>query len=436
MLSPELHQDKIPDIFQRFSEAIDEMNWINRATVVRAEIESKPHLREVLLEQNRVVLTLEECSQAAARHGGRLPWLLTSENRLIEAFVFAWQAVQLLDAARTINNKRARILASRLIEAIREPRMLQAMQLEAQVAIHFIVAGRRVVFPELGSGRENFDLLVEDIGPKGLEIECKFVTHDKGRKIHRIEARDCLDRLQATEGIQLAARKHGRGLGMRITVPGKLPAKELLDDFCRGVSDVLISGKSGELSDGTRVQMVDFSPSVLGPLTRPVSSQTLEAVNQILGKHNAHSMIFAANGAKHGVVVVILESAQPDSMLHELFSTYCESAGRQLTGTRPGALFSIFEGLGSDQLASITKDEGKNGNYSALAWKASAFLQRSEYPHVVGVGFLSEPDYSTHETAASGLAYWIPKPISPMWSNDFSGLFGRDPRKAVAQIPG
>ena len=436
MLSPELHQEKIPEIFQRFREAVGEMIWLDSAAVVHAEIKAKPYLGEVLLDQNRVVLALETCSKAAARNSGRLPWAFTKENRLVEAFVCIWHAMQLLDAARAISNKRASILTWRLIEALRQPRMLQAMQLEAQIATHFVVAGKRVVFPELGSGREKFDLLVEDLGPSGLEIECKVVTHDKGRKIHRLEARECLVRLQATEGIQLAGMQHGRGLGMRITIPGRLPTAELLDDFCRGVADVVTRGRSGDLADGTRVQLIDFTPSALGPLTTPVSRQTSKAITQILGEHNTHSLIFAPDGAKRGVVVVILESAQPDSMLHEIFSTYGKSAGRQLTGTRPGALFSIFEGLGRDQLVNITMDEGKHGTYSALAWQASSFLERTEHPHVVGVGFLSEPDYSTRATAAGGVAYWIPKPISPMWSRDFSGLFGRDPRKAATQMQG
>jgi hypothetical protein len=118
-------------------------------------------------------------------------------------------------------------------------------------------------------------------------------------------------------------------------------------------------------------------------------------------------------------------------MLHEVFETYGDSAGRQLTGERPGALFSVFEGLGPEQLASITTDEGKNGKYSDLAWAASAFLERTEYPHVVGVGFLSEPDYTNLRTAARGVAYWIPKRVSPLWSPDFSGLFGKNLRSVA-----
>ena len=138
-------------------------------------------------------------------------------------------------------------------------------------------------------------------------------------------------------------------------------------------------------------------------------------------------MVFAPDSVKKsGVVVIVLESSQPDSMLHEVFETYVDSAGRQLTGDRPGALFSIFEEVGFEQLQRIVRNEGKNGIHSELAWEASAFLQRTEYPHVVGVGFLSEPDYSNSQTAASGLAYWVPKPISPFWSSDFSGLFNID----------
>lgn len=100
----------------------------------------------------------------------------------LETFIFAFQVLQLIDAARRISPRRASILVSRVREALRSPRMLQAMQLEARVATHFVIVGRRVLFPELGSSTENFDVLIEDLGPTGLEIECKVVTHDKGAK--------------------------------------------------------------------------------------------------------------------------------------------------------------------------------------------------------------------------------------------------------------
>lgn len=425
MLSAELRQDQVPTIFKRFRSEVGESTWMDVASAVHAEIAVKPYLKDVLVDQYRVVLALEECSLATAMNGGRMPWALPGQNRLLEAFVFMWHSVQLLDAARAISNKRAIILRARLVEALRSPRMLQAMQLEAQVATHFVVAGKRVLFPELGNGREKFDLLVEDLGPKGLEIECKVVTYDKGRKIHWVEARECLTRLQNSAAVQAAVAQPGAGLGVRLTLPARLPPKEELGEFCRVLDDAIASGFSGALPDGTNIQLTRFEACRLSPLTRPLSSQTEAAIEQILGPYKGHLLVFAPDWAKTGgVVVILLESEQLDSMLHEVFETYADSAGRQLTGERPGALFSIFQGLGRGELESVTRDEGKNGNYSGLAWAASAFLERTEYPHVVGVGFLSEPDYTNHRTAAGGLAYWIPKPVSPLWSPDFSGLFG------------
>jgi hypothetical protein len=431
LLSPELHQEQIPSIFAQFQQAVGEITWLDRAAAVREEIIANAWLREPLLEQNRVVLSLSECSTAAANNRNTLPWDLTGDPKLREALVFAWQTLLLIDAARKISKKRANILTSRIKEAIRQPRMLQAMQLEAQVATHFLVLGKRVIFPELGNGHERFDVLIEDLGPVGLEIECKVVTYDKGRKIHRHEARQFLSKLLSSAPVQLAAKNGTRGLAVRVTVPNRLPAPHGLDELCQSVERVVLAGSSSTLEDGTMVHVSEFDRLSLGRLTRPLSSETLDAVAHITGVRNPHCAIFAGEGNSIGVVVVVIDSAQPDSMLHELFATYSESAGRQLTGRRPGALFSIFEGLGHEQLADIVMNEGKGGVHSNLAWGASAFLERSEFPHVVGVGFLSEPDYSTEQSLARGIAYWIPKRTSPMWHDDFSGLFGTDPRTAV-----
>jgi hypothetical protein len=431
MLSAELHKDQIPAIFDQFRRDIDERVWLERFEQIARERAEQPYLSTYLEEQNRVVIALASCSVAAASNANRLPFPANTAPEFLEAFVFAWRAVQLIAAARRISNKRSSILIARVREALRAPPMLKAMQLEAVIATHFVVRGRRVVFPELGSGREKFDVLVEDLGPTGLEIECKVVTHDKGRKLHRREAHEVLHKLAQTGALQSAATSLNRGFAVHVTVPGRLSAADV-QALCQGVSRRVLEGTSGELDDGTSVRLIDFDRRELGELTQPPSRVTNEAISRIVGSFSTHSMISARSKDAEGVLVISLDSKLPDSVLHELFQTYADSAGRQLTGRRPGALMSSFEGITSEQLLEVASEDGKDGGYSALALHASGFLERVEFPHVVGLGFIADPDYSSLESASGGTAYWVPKKTSPMWSGDFSGVFGRDPRRPLS----
>jgi hypothetical protein len=302
--------------------------------------------------------------------------------------------------------------------------MLQAMQLETRIATHFLIRGLRVLFPELGNSSESFDLLVDDLGAAGLELEAKVVTRDKGRKIHYVESLHVLGPLVASSLVLGCAGQLRRGLSVRITVPNRLPQD--FDAFRDAIARQILTGESATLSDGTQIRLVDFDVSSLGALTNPPSQQMIDFVERLTGSINSHRAIVRPAGAV-GVLVLTLDSLQRDSMLHETFSTFAESAARQLTGRRPAAFMATFEEIGSSALLEISHDEGVQGNYSALAWQASEFLERSDFPHIVGVGFLSEPDYRSAESATGGVSYWFPKKISPFWDPSFSGMFSKLP---------
>lgn len=433
MLSRDLDQATIPEVLVRFGEMVGEDVWLEQAAKVALKMKAHPELGEHLLDGNRVVLALTECTVAARNNRGRLPWAMTHQPQYLEAFVFAWRVVQLAEAARRLTNKRYSIFIKRVREALRTPQMIKAMQMEATIATHFVAAGRRVLFPEIGAGSETFDLLIEDLGPKGLEIECKVVTANKGRKVHVAESRELLTLLVAQPCVQLAAARGASGLAIRVTVPKRLPHRAQWDELCRDVARAVLCGGSSRLPDGTLVRLFDFDPTALGKLETPASSLMRKAIEKITGAENQHCIFFRPPENAGGIVVVVLESEQPNSMLHELFQTFDDSAGRQLTGNRPGALFATFEGIEAQQLEELTLEASRTGQHSALAWRASEFLEKTKFPHVVGVGFLSEADYSSPQAVSSGTAFWIPKPVSAHWHPSFSGIFGPDPR-AIRRI--
>jgi hypothetical protein len=427
MLTVDIHQEKIPAVFSRFCQLVGEKAWLDQLVRIDAEVKRNPFLREYLLSQNSLVLALAHCSHAAASNGNQLPWDLTSRPELFEAYMFADQTLALIDTARKFSNKRANSLTCRVRDALKTPTAVQAMQLEARVATHFVRIGHSVRFPELGSGSETFDLLIENLGNDGLEIECKSVTHDKGRKIHRREALEFFHLILPT--VQMVARGVTAGLAVVVTVPTRMPELETLHTLIQSVTNQILLGKTGMLNDGTQVRLVDFQPSELGELTTPPSKENKDAVDRISGTSNRECFIYQAE-EKSGLVALILQSTQPDSMLHEVFATLADSAGRQLTGRRAGAFLGSFQDLGRNALHEIAVAEGRGGNYSALAHQVSKFLKRTDIPHVVGVGFLSAPDNNELPVSESqkGVTYYFPKPTSQLWHPAYSGLFGIDPR--------
>jgi hypothetical protein len=424
MLTVEIHQEQIPNAFREFASLIGERVWLEQATRLEAETRRNPFLNDYLRTQNRLVFSLAKCSQAAREHGGQLPWSLTGK-KFLEAHAFIAQAIALIEAARKVSRKRSSSLIARIRDALRYSSAIFALQLEFRAATHFLRRGHSVYFPELGSGTERYDLLIETLGSRGLEVECKATTVDKGRKIHRQEAIEL--RHAAFPVIERLGQSLNSGLALVVTVPERLPEK--LDTLLEGLQTACLTRTGCTLMDGTQIRVIDFDVAELEPLERPLSARSLSAIERISESRNRELTVYRHAGGR-GIVVMVLQSAQPDSMLHEVFATMADAAGRQLTGTRPGMLMSSFEELSADCLRRLVEDEGKGGEYSPLTQETSAFLSREDFPYVVGVSFLSWPDWREnaeyHEEG--GVSFHFPKRSSPFWKDDFSGMFGADPR--------
>ncbi len=108
------------------------------------------------------------------------------ENRaLYPALSFAAQVLSIIDRSP---REQAHRIVRRVHGALKKPDDMRAMQLELVAATHFARRGHSIIWPEETDEIGTFDLLIEDIGTDGLEIECKSMSEDKGRKIHRRDA--------------------------------------------------------------------------------------------------------------------------------------------------------------------------------------------------------------------------------------------------------
>jgi hypothetical protein len=72
---------------------------------------------------------------------------------------------------------------------MRKPEEMRGLQLELTAATHSTRQWYTVRWPELEPDHPliegaTFDLLIEDLGESGLELECKAASHDNGRLIH------------------------------------------------------------------------------------------------------------------------------------------------------------------------------------------------------------------------------------------------------------
>ncbi len=183
MLMTEIATEKISDMYQRFARVVDDRHWRKRVHALKQEMKGNRFLSEYIHAENAVVFQLEHLRELHAKY--RVVPLKEIENKdIYPAAGFAAQILSIMDASPAAQ---AECLRRRVHGAIKNPDDMRALRLELTAATHFIRRGYHVSWPEM-NGQGTFDLLVEDLGSNGLEIECKSISANKGRKIHQREA--------------------------------------------------------------------------------------------------------------------------------------------------------------------------------------------------------------------------------------------------------
>ena len=333
-------------------------------------------------------------------------------------------SAQILSIAEASGSAQRTQLVRRVHGALKNPDDMRGLRLELTAATHFLRRGLDVQWPEMIGGG-TMDLVIQGLGPQGLEIECKSISEDKGRKIHK---RDALDFCSL-----IAPQLNDLGKGLKagvvavLTLDGRMPGnfmdrKKLAQSVVRHV----LSGASNCHLDGANLRIHEFDPALLGELGEdghPVVSR--DRVDSVTGTSNRQALIVGRKSG--GAIVLVLQSTQDDSLLTYAFDTLSRSASRQLSGKRAGMFLVGLEGLEAESLTELARQDSTGDQPpTALRVRVSDFLASQGRDHVVGVGFISKGALRSAAggvTDSGGSAYVFPKRQSPFWHSDFSGLF-------------
>lgn len=346
------------------------------------------------------------------------------------ALVFVSHCLSTLDRMDVKNRVRA---IGRIQGAFRNPEDMRALQLEFTAGLHFAKLGHRLTWPELEADGDTYDLLVEDIGPTGLEVECKAVSEEKGQRIstrHALEFWNLMQRdlLAATGGLH-------RGLSIVITLPGRLPASFAeRKELAKLVVEATLSGQ-GLICPQASISIDDFDAQLLTGIDwNNPDWGTRELIESITGTTNRQAMVTGLKGG--GAVICVIQSNEDDSLFDAIQKTAKRAATKQLTGDRPGLILLEFGGMSPEGMVSLAEHDNIPGNApTGLRRWASQFLSNcTDRDHIVGIGFLSRGAMrraSSNVVASSGSAYVFPRRDSSQWSDAFSGLFNQETESAM-----
>jgi hypothetical protein len=420
VLKVEIHTEEIPTIFTRFRDIIDDSHWRKRVSLIKSEMRGNPFLRDYLIEDNYIAYAFESCSELKTRYG-QIPPDEIENRKLYPAISVAAQVLSIIDRSST---DQAHKLVRRIHGAFKNPDDMRAFQFELRAATHFLMRGHALIWPEM-AGIGTFDLLVSDIADNGLEVECKSVSSDKGRKIHR---RDALEfHHLVSRQIKSTVQNLRSGLSIVLTVPNRLPT--LIGDrqaLAQNVKTSILSAMGGRCGDGADIRLTNFDVAMLGGLGSDGSTViTRAAIDKVTTTRNREAMVIGNESG--GAIVFVLQSAADDSLLQYAFKTASESAKTQLTKSRPALFLAGLEDLKPEALIDVAQqDSNPEQESTALRREVSNFLLNEDRGHVAGFGFLSQSVLSERSqgvVSGSSSVYFFPNKESKFWHQDFEGLF-------------
>lgn len=412
---------EVPWIYRRLARAIGAERW--QGVVARQDeaIRSNHFLGDYLRTEYAIAYQLDRLRRLVAEFD-TVPHEACNDSSIFPSLAFAAQVLGVLETSTV---KQARTFVKRVRTAFSSSENMHGLRLELQAATHFARRGQRVGWHRVNNGG-TFDLLIEDLGPSGLEVECKSISENTGRRIPRHEALEFWGDLW--KDVAGVAQNLRSGLAVVLTVPYRLPVDAWeRAALAREVVARIVAGRGATLGGGAEVRIESFDPEKI-EVTKDKGREKLQkAIDAATGTTNREAAVYGTPAG--GMLAFVMQSAVGDVVLDRVFATLDDSAARQFTGKR-GALFWVaLQGIDADQLLSVHKqDSDPCEQPTALKLGVSNFLNRAP-GHIVGVVFSSRSGLIPAvdgNTDSGGTTNFFLKEESPHWHASF-----RTPLRAV-----
>ncbi|MDQ8700214.1 hypothetical protein [Hyphomicrobium sp. LHD-15] len=379
--------DQLPTAFRALMQIVPWSVWEKRIGELRPLMNRLPAWEQYLRERHGLEFALAD-SREYLRNTGRWPWPpRTADEYRLAAFITV-----LVRTFGNVSDPAKRRLAGSIRSALEKDSGLGPLALEMKATGLAMRSGFDVTFHDLENGG-GFDLLAQK-GSSQIEIECKHISADIGRQIHRRKVYELGDRLQGF--LSNLLDKFDGGMLVRINIPGRLTGNPQQQSAI--VRNVMSAAGGQPVSDDTceaQIERFSLENSPFSGVSGHLS--TLEDVQNFTARRfnldNAHILTHWRPGK--AAVVVHIASATPDSVIDRLFKHMIDDTKHQLSGTRPGCLCVHLADLSPEQLRDLARAE-KLGEVTGIRRAISALLNRRSHLHTVAL--LTDGDVNFYQT--------------------------------------
>lgn len=315
----------------RFLALVGEEAWFRRADHLEREAQASPFRWKIVADYHWLEMAISHQSDVLTKRGSLDPELV--DGRARAALLFAAGVVECHDYLASSGR---RTLLGRLRDGLNAETGYAALYLEIDLALRLMADGLDVAFPDM-EGAGQFDLAFSRGGFTG-EVECKSVSEDAGRQIHRKDFYRLMELLRPALDAQ--AGRLGAEV-LVVTLPGRLSPNTLSQrDLARALSSMLREGgPSRLLHAGAELVRQPYS-ECLGDVSMDDSGAYYAACTEVFGA-NCH--VAGQLGEGRGCLVV-LRSQRVDDPSKPVLEAL-RKAATQFSGQRPGFIAIQFHGI-------------------------------------------------------------------------------------------
>ncbi len=353
---------EIPSVISNLTNIVPWSVWDKRTNYLNLIAKSNPLFPEFLHYRHAMELAFSSIKKHY-RLRGKYPFPRTPLEQRFYSF-----AVMLTEIYKRLSPGAQSKLRGMLESGLKKEFGLLPLAYEMKVAAHLMSRGFSVCFHDLECGG-GFDFLacLDNIR---LEIECKFLSADIGRKLHRRKVYDLGGLLHPIMRQRVCGEPGG--VLVRVAIPDRLTGDvtqhtAIADKMRRA----LIGGDESCKETGCRIEIEPFeienSPFTIDSKNVPLNL-IKDAARKRLNLGERHCFLHWKPG--FSAVVAVIYSDKPDIVLERMLERLKHDAKRQFTGTLPSLLCVHMDDLTDEQLTELfhaEKHVEQTGLGSAMA---------------------------------------------------------------------
>jgi hypothetical protein len=378
-LQTDVNPSALPALMRQVAGVAGWQVWKNRVQALTSLAKGNPFWPRFVVERHSLEMAFCEARQHI-KNAGRCAWPpRTAEEYRLYCFV-----ANIARVHEKLGEGGKSRLSGQIRSGLEKEFGLGPLDFEMKIAAHLMSRGFDVDFHDLENGG-GYDFLATSDGRK-IEIECKYISGDTGRKIHRRKLYD-LGGLLSPIMSRAVEGKQG-GIHLRVDLPDRLHGSKEQQQAVASQIQIALNDESPSENEvcGISIERFGISSSLFSTErgTTITEDDTREFCN-VRGLESGHTL-FRWTPDKTAIVISF-KSRKEDIVLTKILERLKEDAKRQFTRQLPALICVHMADLSEKQLLDIAEVD-KSETPTGIRIVLSKLLR--ERPHVHSVALMTD----------------------------------------------